>query len=38
MSLTNNLIVFGFLILKKNVIYSRVSFKKNNFWVYSKFS
>jgi hypothetical protein len=34
--LVNNLIVSGFLIIKKNIIYSRVDFNKNNLWVYKK--
>lgn len=34
--LISNLIVLGSLIIKKNVIYSRVSFNKNNLWIYKK--
>ena len=34
--LTNNLIVFGFLIFKKNLIHSKVNFRNNNLWVYKK--
>jgi hypothetical protein len=28
--LVSNLVVLGFLIIKKNVLFSRVSFNKNN--------
>jgi len=34
--LVNNLIVLGYLAIKKNLILSRVNFIKNNLWIYSK--
>lgn len=34
--LISNLVVLGALIIKKNVINSRVSFNKNNLWIYKK--
>lgn len=34
--LVNNLIVLGFLIIKKNLVYSQVDFFKNNIWIYKK--
>lgn len=36
--LISNLVVLGALIIKKNVINSRVSFNKNNLWIYKKSS
>jgi hypothetical protein len=34
--LLSNLIVLGSLIIKKNIVYSRVSFNKNRPWIYKK--
>ena len=34
--LINNVVIFGFLVIKKNVIYSQVDLKKNALWVYKK--
>jgi len=34
--LINNVVTLGFLVIKKNVIYSQVDLKKNYLWVYKK--